>query len=123
MQRNIVVELVLNETIEVFVPITFMLSYLIVYYGPNYGVIGNVGFDYWTFKKIEDVKGFLTPVALMALADCASGFISGVLLWEQCRINIILEYCSAIRKYWSVIGGVGAAILLSVNIFIRLNNI
>ena len=109
-------ELVLNETIEVIVPIAFIVSYTIVFYGPNHDVMGNVGCDYWTFQKVEDLNAFLMPVLLMALVDCSSGLVSGVLLWKYCRINIVREYCIVIRRYWAILGLLGAAYLFSVQL-------
>ena len=114
LKRGVIMELVLNETIEVLVPIAFIASYTIVFYGPNHDVMGNVGCDYWTFQKVEDLNAFLMPVLLMTLFDCSSGLVSGVLLWKYCRINIIREYCSAIQRYWVLLGLFGAANLFSV---------
>ena len=107
-------EFVLNETIEVLVPFAFIVSYIIVFYGPNHDVMGNIGCDYWTFQKVDDLNTFLMPVLLMALVDCSSVLISGVPLWKYCRINIVREYCSVIQRYWALLGLLGAALLLSV---------
>ena len=122
LKRGVIMELVLNETIEILVPIAFIVSYTIVFYGPNHDVMGNVGCDYWTFQKVEDLNAFLMPVLLMALVDCTSGLVSGVLLWKYCRINIVMEYCSVIRRYWAILGLLGAAYLFSVQLLFNYFN-
>ena len=103
LKRGVIMELVLNETIEVLVPIAFIASYTIVFYGPNHDVMGNVGCDYWTFQKVEDLNAFLMPVLLMTLVDCSSGLVCGVLLWKFCRINILLRCCKIMDSYWKII--------------------
>ena len=113
-KRDAIMELVLNETVETMVHIAFIVTYIFVYHGPNPDVIGNVGCDCWTFKKVENLTTFLSPILLMAFADCVSGIISGVLLWKYCNVNIILEYCATLKKYWVILGFLGASNLLTV---------
>ena len=115
-KKQTILELVLHETIEALVPIAFIVSYLIVFYGPNNNIIGNVGCGYWTFQKVENLNDFLLPVILMALPDFGSGVLSGILLWKYCSVNILLEYCSAIKKYWSLLASYGATNLIGVRI-------
>ena len=113
---NSIIELVSNETIELMVPISFIGSYIIAYYGPNYDIIGSVGCSYWTFDKVEDILAFLMPVLTMAILDCGSALIAGVLLLKFCQVNIIEEYNSMIKKYWMLLAFFGAN---NVNTVIR----
>ena len=50
-RKDTIHELVLNEFVETLVPIAFIISYSIVFYGPNHNIIENVGCGYWSFKK------------------------------------------------------------------------
>ena len=113
-RRDAIDELVLNEIIETLVPIAFIISYSIVFYGPNHDVIGNVGCGYWSFQKIEDLNTFLLPVMLMAFLDTASVIISGALLHIYCNTNILLEYCRVVKRYWMILAIDGAAYFLAV---------
>ena len=113
---NSIIELVSNETIELMVPISFIGSYIIAYYGPNYDIIGSVGCSYWTFDKVEDILAFLMPVLTMAILDCGSALIAGVLLLKFCQVNIIEEYNCMIKKYWMLLAFFGAN---NVNTVIR----
>ena len=100
LQKEVVTELVLNETIEIIVPLAFIVSYATAFYGPNYDKLGSVGCDYWTFKKVDDIKSFLTPVVFMEIVDFGTAVISGILLYRLCHINILKEYFSTIKRYW-----------------------
>ena len=106
--RYAVLELIFNETIELLVPLSFIGSYIPAFYGPNQEILGSVGCNYWTFNKVDDIYAFLIPVILMAVMDCGSGLISGVLLLKFCRINILKEYCNIIKRYWLILAFSGA---------------
>ena len=107
-------ELILNETIEVLVPLAFIVSYATAFYGPNYDKLGSVGCNYWTFQKVENIKSFLTPVVFMEMVDFGTAVVSGILLWRLCNINIIKEYCSTIKRYWIILAFSGAYNIISV---------
>ena len=113
-RRDAIDELVLNEIVETLVPIAFIISYSIAFYGPNHDVIGNVGCGYWSFQKIEDLNTFLVPVMLMTFFDTASVIISGALLHIYCNSNILLEYCRVVKRYWMILAIDGAAYFLAV---------
>ena len=101
--KDAVRELIFNETIELLVPISFIASYLIAFYGPNHDILVSVGCDYWTFGKVEDLHSFLMPVLIMAIIDCGSGVLSEILLLKFSHLNISMEYCSIIKKYWKIL--------------------
>ena len=112
-------ELILNETFEMIAPISFIGSYLVAFYGPNYQILGNVGCSYWTFEATENLNALLKTVLIMAFMDSGSAVISGFLLWKFCRINIFWEYCKLIKKYWIIMAISGAFNLIKV-LFFRL---
>ena len=113
-QNESLIQLVVNETIELIAPVTFIGSYLLAFYGPNYETIGNVGCSYWTFQGITDLNSLFMPVIVMALIDFGSAVVSGILLWKWCRINIFKEYCKVIKCYWVIIALSGAFNLYKV---------
>ena len=113
-KKEVVAELVLNETIEVLVPLAFIASYSIAFYGPNYDKLGSLGCSYWTFQRVEDLPAFLKPVLFMEVIDFGTALISGILLWKFCRINILKEYCMTIRRYWLVVACSGACNIVQV---------
>ena len=114
LKKEVVAELILNETIEVLVPLAFIASYTIAFYGPNYDKLNSIGCSYWTFKKVGDLHSFLKPVLFMEMIDFGTAIISGILLWNFCRINILKEYCTTIKRYWLVVSFSGAYNIVSV---------
>ena len=93
-------ELIMNEFVEVLVPIAFIGTYSMAYFGPNKETLGNVGCKVWRFKKIGRLQESLIPVAEMALIDTGSLILAGISLLWFCKINLWHEYCLVIRKYW-----------------------
>ena len=51
-KEEILMELVLYETIEVIVPLSYMCTFTMAYYGPNADILGNVGNNYWHYRKV-----------------------------------------------------------------------
>lgn len=111
-----VTELVLNETVEMMVPIAFLVSYSTAYYGPNKDILGDVGCDVWQFEKIEELNSFFMTVAKMAIFDSGSVILGGGLLWWFCRINIFRQYCRVMKKYWIHLAAAAGCFVCGVSI-------
>ena len=79
------------EMIEVLVPIAFMLTFLIAYYGPNATLIGNVRSNYFQYKEIKDVPNFLEEPIIMLVLDLGNAITGGILLWMFCSIDFMIE--------------------------------
>ena len=93
LKRDLLTELILNECVEVMLPIAFIGTFSIAYYGPNRNNFRKIG-------MINNLKTFLTPIVEMALIDSASVILASAALLWFCRINILYEYEKAIKKYW-----------------------
>lgn len=113
-KEEVLTELVLNEIIEIIVPLAYIGSEIAFSYGPNQLSLGNIsGFEI-QLKKFN--PGALTSVAEMALIDSGSAILSGILLWWFCRINIFQHYCKIIKKYWIFIALMGGMCVSGVSI-------
>ena len=77
------------EMIEVMVSLSFMLSLLVAYFGPNSNLIGNVGSSLCHYRKIEDIRHTVTNMFALFLTDFSSIIVTGVLLKLFCNINLI----------------------------------
>ena len=51
--------LVINEMIELVLPLAYSICLLAAYFGPNAEKIGNIGSDYWQYSSIEDINHIL----------------------------------------------------------------
>ena len=114
MQKNIQT-LVLNETIEVVVPLTYFASFLIAYYGPNSSILGGIGNDYWNYEKIEDLGKIMTVGVEMFLLDFTSILICGAILYKFCKLNLFIEFCKIIKQCWTVMTILISGKLLTVS--------
>ena len=114
-QKEVLTELILNEIVEIMVPVAYISNFLMAHYGPNKNRIGNVGCSVWMFQEVEDLHTHLIPVIQMALIDSGSLILSTGCLWWFCRINIWREYCANIKKYWLHLAFIGGSNISGVS--------
>ena len=105
LKKEILTELILNETIDIVVPLAYITTFTVAYFGPNSEVLGNIGNDYWSYQKVDfDKIGTLFIFAMkMVLIDLVSAVISAILLLKCVNINAIQEYCKIMKKYWPIL--------------------
>ena len=95
--------LVLCEILEVLVPLVYLSTFLIAYYGPNANILGNIRNEYWHYHAIDDVGRLMATVLQMFFIDLSSIVIGGLFLWKFCGINLINRCCKTIESYWKII--------------------
>ena len=115
LKKDVITELILNEIIEILVPLAYIGTFLMAYYGPNKELIGNIGITIWKYKKVEGLNSLIAVVE-MVLFDSASFILAGLLLRFYCRVNILAEYCKIVKKYWIHLVSHGGTILTCVRI-------
>ena len=118
-ENEVLTELVLNEVIEIIIPFAFICSFAIAYYGPNSGILGNIGNDYWTFRKVNDITPLVKSALTMSLIDFLSAIITMIVLWKCCRINAIQQCCKVLKKYWQILSIQSAMNVNKVNFNLR----
>ena len=91
-QVKAAVNLIINESIEFTIPITYLFALLIAYFGPNAEILGNIKNNYWQYTAIEDLDESLKWIALLFFVDLSSLVISFVLLQCFCKINLFRMY-------------------------------
>ena len=100
--QEIIEELSLTERIETIVPLTYMICFAIVYYGPNAEILGNVKLDLWQFKPVLDIGNYLKNVFILFVFDFMSLVINGIILRTTCNINIF-KFCQNIQsEFWLI---------------------
>ena len=80
--------LAMCELVEFQAPLTFFLTFIAAYYGPNAKLFGNVSNSYWTNIAVENISLKVQQMTLCFLADFSSMIVSGAVLWKYCKINI-----------------------------------
>jgi len=105
--------LVLNEFLEFLVPLTFVLCFLVSFYGGNREVLGNVGSDYFHFvgTSPDQIEGFIYTFITLLGIDLLSLLFSGAFLKYKLNINLFQVYCFQQREFGLVLAGQQAHIL------------
>ena len=105
-------ELVLNEKLETVIPLGYCLCYLMAYYGPNKDILGNI--------KESDVEKTMKVTALLFFLDVSSLFVSSLLLWFICKINLFKVYIRSQKELWWIMASQEAYLLYEVKIVLLL---
>ena len=87
---------------EIILPLVYIVTVVIGYNGPNAEILGNIRNDYWQYEIIDDLKGLILSVLLMAIADSFSVLIVGLWLWIVCSIDFLRESCCLMGDIWEV---------------------
>ena len=99
-------ELVLNEKLEMVIPLGYCLCYLMAYYGPNK----------YVFRGIakSDPGEIMKMSCLLFLIDSSSLIVSAFLLWTLCRINMFNVYLTMQKELWLIMASQEAFLLYEV---------
>ena len=99
--RKTLSRLVLDETLEIFVPFCYLVTFLSAYYGPNAFILGNIRNDYWDFVAVKDFGNTFAVGLQMFGIDVGITFITGVIWKIFCKISLFEQFCKLIKTYWS----------------------
>ena len=91
------------ETVEVLAPLTYAITFLIAYNGPNATILGNIRNGDFSYKEVEDVESFVRELIKMILVDFASLIISAIVFWKLASINFFQEGYKMMKLYWPLI--------------------
>ena len=80
--------LVVYEMVEFVVPLSYLLCFLIAYFGPNADLIGDVGSSYWQYNAVKDVWHVIKLVSIFFCIDVGSIIINTSMLWYFSQINL-----------------------------------
>ena len=97
------VRLILVETLEALVPLAYVITILIAYYGPNANILGNIGNSQWQYEAIPDITRLIENLTLMFVIDIFGAIIVGLLLWKMCSIDVMRKASEVIKDYWAII--------------------
>ena len=95
-------DLAIGELVEFQAPLSFMLVLICAFYGPNSGLIGNIGNAYWHYEKLEDITETLKNMAFLFLVDFSSTIVSAIILWLSCGINLFRAFLELHREFGKI---------------------
>ena len=110
-------DLVINETIEVLIPLAYFSTFLIAYYGPNSNLFVGIRKSCWGINEIEDIGKVIIAGLEMFILDLSSAIISGLILYKYCSINLFQKFCMTIKQCWTIIAISISSSLVEVNIY------
>ena len=99
-------ELVLNEKLEMVIPLGYCLCYLMAYYGPNKYVLRGIA--------KSDPGRTMKMAGLLFLIDCSSLIVSAFLLRTLCKINLFKVYLTMQKELWLIMASQEAYLLYEV---------
>ena len=106
--------LVLTERVETVIPLIFVTTFMIAFYGPNAELIGNVKLTLWQYKAVTDINELLKNIFLFFIIDFSSAIVNGFLLWKTCKINSFKILKQMQKNYWLIMGLQEAMLFLGV---------
>ena len=107
-------DLILDEVIEVTMPIVYVSMVLLAFYGPNAGILGNIGCEKWAWIKITNLAKFLNNVFRMFAIDFLALVLTSLHLWKKSSTNIMKQLCIDIKSYWPIISVVMGGTVIKV---------
>ena len=115
-QVKAVLALIINESVEILMPIAYVVTLLMAYYGPNAEILGNIKNSEWQYTAIEDIGSSMKWIALLFSVDIVSAMICSGLIYRFCRINILRMYLQLQNELWYILAIGEAYILTEVGI-------
>ena len=85
-------QLAVNELLELISPLSFIIAFLLAYFGPNGNVIGNISITIWHYEAIEDAPEFLKVVLILFFVDFVSTIITSIVPCG-CVVKLISLQC------------------------------
>ena len=102
-RNELLQDVLLTEIMEFIVPLVYMATFAMAYYGPNSELLGAVRNDYWHYKRVNDLKSLFVPALQFLALDVIGCFLTIVLLWKFCSINAFQMTCQIFKKFWPIL--------------------
>lgn len=82
--------MLLKESLQILLPLAYLVCFLVAFYGPNAHVLGNIKAEKWQYGKVDDDKVGEVVVRILVLAglEALSLVIFTVAVWKFKRINV-----------------------------------
>ena len=87
--KELIVELALSELIELLVPLFFMISFMITFYGPNAYHMEGMRHSYWGQAPVTDLISFYNACFKFLAFDVVILAFSFIFLFVGCKVSLI----------------------------------
>ena len=93
------VQLILSELMEGFIPIIHGIVLFMAYHGPNRNLFAGIGSTYWG-EEIEDLGLEIQSMITLFIFDVLSVVVTSLLIWNATKINMLREFHRLLGNYW-----------------------
>ena len=107
--------LAISEILEILVPLSYTLTFIVAYHGPNATILTGVKNDYWNQTPADNIGRVLAAELMLFSVDFAALVVVLVLLWHFCKINLLKEFCRSLQAYWILITTLTGMLISKVN--------
>ena len=108
--------LAISEILEILVPLSYTLTFMVAYHGPNATILTGIKNDYWNQTPADNIGKVLAAELILFSVDFAALVVVLVLLWYFCKIKMLKQFCWELKKYWFLIAAVAGALITNVSI-------
>ena len=91
--------LVLGETLEIIIPLAYMVCFIVAYVGPNAEILGNIKNGYWQYKAVDDLMGPIQNLLFLACVDSVLLVGIAIILYYCCNVNLFYVYIFILKEY------------------------
>ena len=115
-QIDLIQALVLNELLEFIIPLGFLAVQAMAYYGPNAGIMLDVGAEIWTGGKIDNIWDASNAILWFFCLDFISVIVTGTILWVFGKINLFKAFCMLTKEFFVPLTLIPAYLIMTVSI-------
>ena len=91
--------LVIGESLEIIIPLAYLLCFIAAFMGPNAHILGNVKNGYWQYQSVEDLWSTISNLLFLVVFDCISLTLAGIFLFFSSGINLLHVYLHLMKEY------------------------
>ena len=91
--------MVLSGSLEIILPVAYMLCFLAAYYGPNADVLGNIKNGFWHFKALDDHWPTTKGLLLLTAFQFISFVCAGIFLFCSVNLNLFYVFLHIMKEY------------------------
>ena len=107
--------LALSEILDILIPLSYTMTYIVAYYGPNAMILNKVRRNYWKKEEDKNIEKLLAAELKLFSVDFASFVFTAATLGYFCKINFVKQMCKSLRKYWLLIAAVAGSVISRVS--------
>ena len=115
--NNITLKLVIAELCEGLIPLAYSIAFSMMYYGPNFGILGVSIEENEITKDVGKTYGLML---LLFTIDLLSALLNTYLVNRFGKINLADEFCRVLDNYWYFML---SALVVNILQFMTLNDI